>query len=321
MKKISVIIPVYNVESYLKRCIESVLKQSYSNLEVILVNDGSTDNSGDICNQFSLLDKRVQVIHQKNLGVSRSRNTGIRYSTGDYITFVDSDDYIENDMYEILVNNIEENNADISVCKSRIIYENSNEKITDEKNEKKLLLKEDAIESLICNMDNAVWNKLYKYEIIKNIRFNENITHGEDFYFNLQAFKNCELIIYDNRCKYNYIKRGNSITTSMFSIKSFDEVKSKDLIYEYILNYFPQLELKARRLPFISRLNIFRKIFITGNEKKYKKEIVEYRKYMNDNYLAIKHVLKRKEVVEYSLLRYSFGLYLLTIKFLNRRKI
>ena len=124
-KKVSVIIPVYNVEKYLKECIQSVLRQTYKNLEIILVDDGSKDNSGNICDEYAKRDERIKVIHKKNGGLSDARNAGIDICTGEYIAFLDSDDFIEEDMYEFLVKNLEKAKADISICQVYYVYKNA----------------------------------------------------------------------------------------------------------------------------------------------------------------------------------------------------
>lgn len=121
--QISLIIPVYNVENYIIRCLESTIHQTYINLEIILVDDGSTDNSGKICDEYALSDKRITVIHQTNQGLSMARNNGIDVATGDYISFIDSDDWIEHDMYEFLYHNLIQYKADISMCKFKAINE------------------------------------------------------------------------------------------------------------------------------------------------------------------------------------------------------
>ena len=121
---ISVIVPVYNIEAYLRKCIDSILAQTYTNLEIILVDDGSTDNSGEICNEYAAKDARIRVIHKGNGGLSSARNTGIDIATGKYIGFVDSDDYLAPDMYEKLLGAIVNNHADISVCNVHHVDEN-----------------------------------------------------------------------------------------------------------------------------------------------------------------------------------------------------
>ena len=127
MKKISIIVPIFNIEKYLSRCLDSILEQTYKNLEVILVDDGSVDNSGMIADKYARKDQRIKVIHQVNQGVSAARNTGIDLATGDYIGFVDGDDYIEPDMYEILMRIIEEQQVDIAHCGYQMVYPSKTE--------------------------------------------------------------------------------------------------------------------------------------------------------------------------------------------------
>ena len=124
--KISVIVPIYNVEQYLSQCLDSIINQTYTNLEIILINDGSTDNSEKICNQYKLLDPRIIVIHKTNGGLSDARNTGIKIATGDYISFVDADDFIDKNMYTILFQKINTTNADI-IWYNHYNYQSSNE--------------------------------------------------------------------------------------------------------------------------------------------------------------------------------------------------
>jgi len=121
--KISIIVPIYNSEKYLRKCINSLLCQSYSNLEIILVNDGSKDKSGEICEEYALLDSRIKVIHTENCGQASARNTGLTVAKGEYIGFVDSDDWVDNDMYETLINMIGKYDADIAECGFRLVYD------------------------------------------------------------------------------------------------------------------------------------------------------------------------------------------------------
>ena len=123
-EKISVIVPVYNVEQYLERCVDSIINQTYKNLEIILVNDGSTDNSGQLCDELAKKDDRIRVIHKKNGGLSDARNVGIDEAESELIGFIDSDDYIDEDMYELLINNMKNANADLSMCGHFDVYNN-----------------------------------------------------------------------------------------------------------------------------------------------------------------------------------------------------
>ena len=162
------------MEKYLKRCLDSVLKQTYSNLEIIIVDDGSTDNSGKICDEYSKKDSRIKVIHKKNGGISDVRNVGIANATGDYIGFVDSDDYIAEDMFETLCNLMEENSADISIVS---FYEMYNGKLIGVRDDKSLtkMNKEQALKELLIdtNIQSYMWNKLFKRELFENLKFPE----------------------------------------------------------------------------------------------------------------------------------------------------
>lgn len=126
-EKISVIVPVYNVEQYLERCVDSIINQTYTNLEIILVNDGSTDNSGKLCDELAKKDERIRVIHKENGGLSDARNRGIEEAESDLVGFIDSDDYIDNDMYEILLKNLNNTDADLSMCALYDVYNNTPE--------------------------------------------------------------------------------------------------------------------------------------------------------------------------------------------------
>ena len=164
MYLISIIVPVYNVESYLKKCLESIINQTYKNIEIILIDDGSTDSSGKICDDYANKDKRIKVIHKQNGGVSDARNTALDICRGDYIGFIDSDDYIELDMYETLLKFLLNNNLDVAMCSS---YTVKNKQLIRCKNFKPYILtgKEAIINDLLINKYKGspivVWNKFY----------------------------------------------------------------------------------------------------------------------------------------------------------------
>jgi len=168
---ISVIVPIYNAEKYLTECIESIRNQTYKNLQIILVNDGSTDMSLEICESFARIDSRILIINQKNLGVSAARNRGIEAANGEYIGFVDSDDYLDNQMYEKLLKTILVNNADICALMNYTIKPVSAEVF----NKTKLNKCEALKELFLLRFPTSLWAYLYKKEIIKQFRLNENI--------------------------------------------------------------------------------------------------------------------------------------------------
>lgn len=217
--KVSIIVPVYNVGRYLSKCVNSLIKQTYSNIEIILVDDGSKDESVEICNEYKKNDSRIKVIHKQNNGVSAARNTGIENATGEYICFVDGDDYVMEDYVEYLVNLLEKNNGDISLTTE--MFGNFN--IEQTKCESvKIWNGEDASEGILCyKVPIGVYCKLFKKSFIddKKIRFFEDIFMGEGFNFNVYAFQRANKIIVGNRKIYYYRRDNSTSATTKFSIK------------------------------------------------------------------------------------------------------
>lgn len=216
---ISVIVPVYNVEEYIERCIESIIKQTYNNIEIILIDDGSKDKSNEICDIYAQKDKRIKVIHKENEGVSKARNVGLDIAKGEYIVFIDSDDYVEtnyiNTLYELSL----ENNSDITIC--GVKDENINGNILNESKDttKKMLKKETLKELLNEEYFNCVcWAKIYKKKIIGNVRFNENMKIAEDFDFLYKIIDNVNIVYLDTTKKlYHYLSRNGSAIRSGFN--------------------------------------------------------------------------------------------------------
>lgn len=227
--KISIIVPVYNVEDYLKRCVDSILNQSYKNLEIILVNDGSLDNSGLMCDEFKKKDARIKVVHQKNGGLSAARNTGLKNTTGDFVSFIDSDDWIELDMYKEMVHYATKHKLDIVECD---IQYTSNEKI---KTEPKFLIEnqEEAALRIIDNRFFSVCRRIYKFQLIKDMNFIKNYIY-EDMLFTSELLCKIQKIGYINKPFYNYfIENTSSIMHGPFNVKN---VKSIDVIYTFEKN-------------------------------------------------------------------------------------
>lgn len=211
---ISVIVPVYNVENYLEHCIDSIVFQTYKNLEIILVDDGSTDRSGFICDCWKNKDSRIKVIHKKNGGLASARNEGIKISKGKYISFIDSDDYIELNFYKTMIDGIDD--ADIAICGLRLVNEKNQLIKTIELNKEKIEMKNLDIKKLLLLINNSTfgyaWNKLYKKDIIIHNEF-ENLMPREDLMFNLSILKTINKIsIVDSYSGYNWVQRKKSIT-------------------------------------------------------------------------------------------------------------
>ena len=215
---VSIIVPIYNVEPYLKKCIDSIINQTLTNIEIILVNDGSTDNCGKIIDEYAKKDNRVIALHKENGGQASARNMGLDIASGKYIGFVDSDDWIEPDMYESLYNKINKTNSDICICGRRAYTEegrlsneiNLQDEIIDfnKDNDKKHIL-----DKFLYSYTVVVWNKLYKNEIINNnhIRFEDvNYVGSEDALFNYCVLSNTKRITSINHIYYNQLSREGS---------------------------------------------------------------------------------------------------------------
>ena len=224
---ISVIMPVYKTEeSHLRKAIESVINQSYRELEIVLVDDGSPDQCGAICDTYAETDDRVRVIHKKNGGVSSARNCGLETVTGDYIFFVDSDDTLEENAIETLFSITKTANSDITICSCRHVKENNkgNANCDAEQRCLKTVESSEAVKILSYNVHvfeelepTAVWGKLYKKAVVQNLRFNENMNIGEDFVFNYFANCNSKVVTYCNFKLYNY----NFVETSLMNNKTY----------------------------------------------------------------------------------------------------
>lgn len=221
---ISVIIPIYNVERMLCRCIESVRNQTYLNLEIILVDDGSTDRCGDICEDYVDKDSRIKVIHKCNGGLSDARNIGIEFASGEYICFVDSDDWLDADMIDLLYRMCVEKNADIAECSYRNVFSNY---IQEETSCTAEIIEGDHLTALEGMLDwkyfkPVAWNKVYRRSVIGDIRYPVGKIH-EDEYTTHKFFYNAKRVVYIDVSKYNYDRtRNDSIMGSGFSENNLD---------------------------------------------------------------------------------------------------
>lgn len=244
---ISIIVPIYKVDKYLEKCIETIINQTYKNLEIILVDDGSPDNCPQICDEYAKKDKRIVVIHQKNGGLSSARNAGLDIAKGEFIGFVDSDDYIENDMYETLFTAIKENNAQISICRFHIVNENGeflHDTIkTDIKEEITILDKYEAMKEMLIdkNIRGYVWTKLFKKECFETLRFPEGKNY-EDIAISIKCFENTDKIVYINKKKYYYLQRETSIDHNLSEKNLSDAIEMSYERYRHVKHNYPQIK-------------------------------------------------------------------------------
>lgn len=292
---ISIIIPVFNLEKYIEKCVDSLLNQTYDNIEIILINDGSSDNSGALCDKLQSADCRVVSIHQPNEGVSRSRNKGLDIMKGEYVTFVDGDDYVSPDFVEVLYNAISATNADISTCGHyRVNFDGSLNKIfslSDNPEEIILLSGKDSIKNMfygnICSASSG--SKLYNKKFFKTLRFPDYVM-GEDTFVVYHAFRDASVIAHTNKPLYYYVQHEMSVTNNKSNyFKFYDYVR----LYDHIMSCDTNLKDKEYFLAIANRLienNLWvymklrncRGMFLL--EKKHiENNIRKYRKYVINN--------------------------------------
>lgn len=225
MKKlVSVIIPAYNIEKYIGRCLDSVLAQTYENLEIIVVDDGSSDDTGKILDDYEEKDSRIKVIHKENGGVSSARNKGLDMAAGDYIGFVDGDDLIAPEMYETLVNLLEEEDADIAHCGYQMVFPDRVDYYYNT-GKRKVQTTEEGLKDLLSGemIEPALYNKLYKRKLFDNNRLDESLKINEDLDINYRLFKKSQKAVYQDETLYSYMIRKNSATGSNTIIRKNED--------------------------------------------------------------------------------------------------
>ena len=243
---ISVIIPVYNVEKYLNKCITSVVEQTYKNLEIIIVDDGSTDQSPEICDEWKKRDSRIQVVHSSNGGAGKARNTALDMATGDYVTFVDSDDYIAPQMYQVLLEQFYDG-IGIVECNYSMVYDDS-EKFKEERKIYKIHTYS-AMQAMHENINDhifrqPIWNKMYRKDVIKGIYFPTGNKIDDEFW-TYQAIGNASKLIYIDQKLYAYRQQEQSVMHLLDAKKRLEALKAKEERHKYICKFMPQLKTES----------------------------------------------------------------------------
>lgn len=245
MPRISVIVPVYNMQPYIHRCVDSILGQTEENIEIILVNDGSSDSSGAICDAYAQKDGRVRVIHKKNGGLSSARNAGINIARGEFIGFVDSDDYIDENMYECMLRASEKYQAPLVVTGR---YDHSNDLVQTAltlHNEMEMTSR-DAIERLLTwdGIDSSACDKIFSRDLFSSVRFPEG-RYNEDIFVMTDIMMKAKKIVHIGEPKYHYVHREDSITTAAFTPKKMDLLDATGHVLSLVKNHYPELADKA----------------------------------------------------------------------------
>lgn len=286
---ISVIVPIYNVEYYIERCLKSVINQTYKNLDIILIDDGSTDNSGKICDLWKEKDQRIRVYHTENYGVSHARNEGLKHIRGHFVSFIDADDWIDTDMFEKLINKMVENHSEVGACGYKLEYNGFTE-INLKRTKCCTFSREDATQLIFSYENNRIpkviswelWDKIFSRNVIQNLRFDESIHVGEDMLFSWQALKHSRNIAYIPLYAYHYFMRPQSAMHQVVSIKSLSVLKAVRIILQdtndesysiqkIIRDHY--LRIGARHSRDILRLHAYQ----------FKEEVLFFQKYLRKN--------------------------------------
>ncbi len=317
-KLISIIVPVYNVEPYLERCINSILGQTYANLEILLINDGSTDNSGVICDEYAKKDTRIKVVHKNNGGVSSARNLGLEVATGEYIGFIDSDDYIEPTMFEELYNKAKTENADMAICGFKQVHVNGITKVNNVDFtiswEKENIIKNYFTQGVVKELMYAPVNKLYKKTFIGNLRFCEKYRMGEDILFLFQCIEKMNKIACVDGVFYNYVMRENSAMTSPFSQKRLEYIYAIREIENICIEKHPYAVNRAKEWVYKHVLNTLRQIIVANKCEEYKEFYKENKLYLKKEIKTHKKSLSINQRVDYFLIMHAHWLLKLKIK-------
>ena len=309
MPQVSIIVPVYKAEKYFKRCIDSILNQTFSDYELILVDDGSPDNCPEICDKFAESDKRVKVIHKNNGGVSSARNAAIDIAKGEYLMFVDSDDYVENQILQYLYDKIVKADADFFLSGLVMEFTDINDNVVksikygmpDKEYSVKELLESIRIDfEIICI--SGPWCKIYKKSIIDkcNIRFNTSLNLGEDTYFNLMYLDNCEKIITGSGIHYHYSRSNNE---SLFSRYNKYDYESIEFVYDKMRELYIKKKCSERSISqfeynyIFSLIGSIKRDFINKDKNDYQYRICQIKKIISNKHIqkSLKHIKSKSK--------------------------
>lgn len=309
MAFLSIIVPVYNKEKHLDRCLQSILNQSFADFELILINDGSTDGSGLKCDEYKNKNQRVVVFHQINEGVSSARNKGLEIATGEYIGFIDADDRIESNMYEVLVTNVLNTSSDISICTMRQPTGRKAAILNPE--EVKIFDRNQALSAFLKGeLDFSANNKIYKKEIAKEIKFEGRMF--EDVFYTYKAFSLSKKNVFVRNELYHYLISENSVSVSKFDQHYLEPVG----VTKKIVNSVPE-ELKedAKAFDLIMNISLLNLILFAGRKKHPK----EYELAVNNlksysDFVKTSKVVKMKHKAAYHIFKSSPAIYSFALK-------
>lgn len=327
--KVSVIVPIYKVEKYLHRCIKSITNQTYQNIEIILVNDGSPDLCGEIVDQYGAIDPRIKVIHKENGGLSDARNAGMKEVTGEYVMYVDSDDWINEKMVEVLMDALQNYEADLVQSSFYYTYEQYN--LYDNRYYKEdappvILDNESLMYELVVNerVKNFAWGKLYKTELIRDLPFRKDVLF-EDVFWAHNVMQRVKRFVLLHEPLYNYLQREDSIVAT-YSLKNLDQIQGLKERHQFIEKFYHSLSKDSYKTLLKTCLTHYNLLLISKahrKEKLYRKEIQVY---IKNNYKIFKNSVGNDKELKRQLHLFALYppinvLYLFIIKVLRKVRI
>lgn len=312
---ISVILPIYNIEKYLDKCMNSVLNQTYSNLEIIMVDDGSTDNCPILCDYYKKKDKRVVVFHKENGGLSDARNYGIERAKGEYITCIDPDDYVDLDYIEYLLSLLKKYKTDMAIAQHRVHYDNGDIKEKGKSGDEDIPT-EICLERLLYHdvIDTSAWGKLYHKSLFDNVKYPKGKIF-EDIGTTYNLMIQCDHIAVGYESKYNYVFHNNSIVNSRFKPNKMDLIEMTDKMGKDVLQKFPRLKDAVLRRRVYSRISTLNQMINVEGYQKERRELIDYIKSCRRSVLMNSRTPKRDKIaiillsINYQLYRFFWLLY------------
>lgn len=308
MAFLSIIVPVYNKEKYVDACIESILSQSFTDFELILVNDGSTDSSAIKCKQYAAVDGRILFIDQPNGGVSSARNSGLKAAKGVYTAFVDSDDTIESDMYEALIKNALSSNADISACRIRTVFPYKTHSPAESPGPVTYGRHASLLRFLNGEFDMNLNNKIYRTTIARQVLFSGRIY--EDILYMCKAFLRVESTVIENLVKYNYIIRDNSVSMSKFNLAYLETVAVSAHMVKLVSGERQDIVSAAEVFDVTANISLLNLLLVVGKEQyadTYNKVVEKLKSY--HHLIKSSGLIRKKHRYAYRLFSISPALY------------
>lgn len=305
---ISIILPIYNIEKYLPKCMDSIFSQTYTNLEIIMVDDGATDGCGKLCDQYAQKDPRICVYHKVNGGLSDARNYGIEHASGEYITCIDPDDYVDPDYIDYLHSLIKTYNTRMSICLHRVLYDNGSVKDLGGEGT-------DILSAAICLekmmyhdvIDTTACAKLYHRDLFRETRYPKGRIF-EDIGTTYKLMMQCDFIAVGYESKYNYIFHNNSIVNSEFKPNKLDLLEMTDKMAEDVLQVYPELKKAVLRRQVYARFSTLNQMLNATGYEKERQKIISFIK-QNGKIIRKDPKLPKRDRMAMFLLNISFRLY------------